>query len=141
MNGMKVPRGKRQKKKLSTTDEKIDRLTTIVERRFVAVESKMERGFAAVESKMERGFAAVESKMERGFAAVESKMERGFAAVAEDIADVRNEMATKDDLEKTKEELQSELRLKAGGLSKRLDFETDKRKILEVRVTRLEASR
>ena len=108
MNGMKVPRGKRQKKKLSTTDEKIDRLTTIVERRFVAVESKMERG---------------------------------FAAVAEDIADVRNEMATKDDLEKTKEELQSELRLKAGGLSKRLDFETDKRKILEVRVTRLEASR
>ena len=119
MNGMKVPRGKRQKKKLSTTDEKIDRLTTIVERRFVAVETKMERGFAAVES----------------------KMERGFAAVAEDIADVRNEMATKDDLEKTKEELQSELRLKAGGLSKRLDFETDKRKILEVRVTRLEASR
>ena len=115
---MKVPRDKRQKKKLST-DEKIDRLTTIVERRFVAVESKMERGFAAVES----------------------KMERGFAAVAEDIADVRNEMATKDDLEKTKEELQSEIRLKAGGLSKRLDFETDKRKILEVRVTRLEASR
>ena len=106
IDGMEAPRNKRQKKKLST-DEKIDRLTTIVERRFTAVESKMERG---------------------------------FAAVAEDIADIRNEMATKDDLKKTKEELQSEIRLKAGGLSKRLDFETDKRKVLEVRVTRLEAS-
>jgi hypothetical protein len=36
--------------------------------------------------------------MHKGFAAMEVRMEKGLAAVAEDIADIRSTMATKDDV-------------------------------------------
>ena len=42
----------------------------------------------------------------KGFADLEGKMERGFAAVAEDIADIRSKMATKDDIAAVRKEMQ-----------------------------------
>jgi predicted nucleic acid-binding Zn-ribbon protein len=41
---------------------------------------------------------SVLSTVERGFADLEGKMDRGFAAVADDIADIKSTMATKDDI-------------------------------------------
>jgi hypothetical protein len=38
------------------------------------------------------------STVQRGFADLEGKMDRGFAAVADDIADIKSTMATKDDV-------------------------------------------
>jgi hypothetical protein len=46
------------------------------------------------------------STVQRGFADLEGKMERGFAAVAEDIADIRSKMATKDDIAAVRKEMQ-----------------------------------
>jgi hypothetical protein len=73
-----------------------------------------------------------------------STVERGFAAVAEDIADIKSRMATKDDLaavNKTLDEHTKTLADHSRGLAiiKR-DVETnlDKRLQLEVRVDKLE---
>ena len=44
------------------------------------------------------------------FAALTQTVERGFAAVAEDIADIRARMATKDDLAAVRDELRAEMR-------------------------------
>ena len=41
---------------------------------------------------------SVLSTVKRGFADLEGKMDRGFAAVADDIADIKSKMATKDDI-------------------------------------------
>jgi hypothetical protein len=41
---------------------------------------------------------SVLSTVKRGFADLEGKMDRGFAAVAEDIADIKSKMATRDDI-------------------------------------------
>jgi hypothetical protein len=41
---------------------------------------------------------SVLSTVKRGFADLENKMDRGFAAVADDIADIKSKMATKDDI-------------------------------------------
>jgi septal ring factor EnvC (AmiA/AmiB activator) len=50
--------------------------------------------------------ANILSTVNRGFASLEGTMERNFAAVAEDIADLRKDMATKDDVrEIVREEL------------------------------------
>jgi hypothetical protein len=38
------------------------------------------------------------STVKRGFADLEGKMDRGFAAVADDIADIKSKMATRDDI-------------------------------------------
>jgi hypothetical protein len=72
--------------------------------------------------------------MNRGFTDVERKMERGFAAVADDIADIRKTMATKDDVRAiVREELKPiETRLsavegKVAGIDRRLDAEAIRR--------------
>ena len=57
------------KAKKATLEDKIDVLSRIVK----------------------KGFASVDSR----FASVESQMEKGFFAVAEDIADIKRDMATK----------------------------------------------
>jgi predicted nucleic acid-binding Zn-ribbon protein len=41
---------------------------------------------------------SVLSTVKRGFADLEGKMDRGFAAVADDIADIKTKMATRDDI-------------------------------------------
>jgi predicted nucleic acid-binding Zn-ribbon protein len=41
---------------------------------------------------------SVLSTVKRGFADLEGKMDRGFAAVADDIADIKSKMATRDDI-------------------------------------------
>jgi chromosome segregation ATPase len=41
---------------------------------------------------------SVLSAVKRGFADLEGKMDRGFAAVADDIADIKSTMATRDDI-------------------------------------------
>ena len=38
------------------------------------------------------------AQMQKGFASVEVNMEKGFAAVADDMADTRRDMATKDQM-------------------------------------------
>jgi septal ring factor EnvC (AmiA/AmiB activator) len=38
------------------------------------------------------------STVERGFADLDRKMDRGFSAIADDIADIKNRMATKEDI-------------------------------------------
>ena len=45
-------------------------------------------------AQMQKGFASVETKIEKSGAA----MERGFAAVADDITDIKRDMATKDQI-------------------------------------------
>ncbi len=45
-------------------------------------------------AQMQKGFASVEAKIQT----LDARMERGFAAVAEDISDVKREMATKDQI-------------------------------------------
>jgi len=47
---------------------------------------------------MQIGFASITRRMEDGFAAIDNRMESGFAAVADDIADMKRDMATKDQL-------------------------------------------
>ena len=82
--------------------------------------------------------------IDKRFESLESRMERGFAAVAEDIADIRLKMATKEELRAevsklaTKEDVRR-VEMKVEGVEKRLDFELDKRGALEVRVNKFEA--
>ncbi len=45
-------------------------------------------------AQMSAGFASVEAKIED----TNARMERGFAAVADDIGDIKHEMATKDQI-------------------------------------------
>jgi len=45
---------------------------------------------------MQKGFASMTRRMVDGFAAIDKQMESGFAAVADDIADIKRDMATKD---------------------------------------------
>ena len=45
-----------------------------------------------MDARMEKGFASIEAKLER----TDARMERGFAAVADDITDIKRDMATKD---------------------------------------------
>lgn len=79
-------------------------------------------------------FAQLTKTVHDGFASLERRMENGFAAVAEDIADIRGQMVTKDELPELvrpilREELQSiEDRLisvesKITGTNRRLDDE------------------
>ena len=49
---------------------------------------------AKMDARMEKGFTAVEVKIDK----LEGRMDRGFAAVAEDIGDIRENMATKDQI-------------------------------------------
>jgi predicted nucleic acid-binding Zn-ribbon protein len=46
-------------------------------------------------NKREATLDSVLSTVKRGFADLEGKMDRGFAAVADDIADIKSKMATK----------------------------------------------
>jgi uncharacterized protein YlxW (UPF0749 family) len=74
-----------------------------------------------------------------------STVERGFKAVAEDIAEIRKDMATKDDLSATESRLNGRIdtldatvtRLDTK-LTKFEESEIDKRKQLEVRVAAIE---
>jgi uncharacterized protein YlxW (UPF0749 family) len=74
-----------------------------------------------------------------------STVERGFKAVAEDIAEIRKDMATKDDLSATESRLNGRIdtldatvtRLDTK-LTKFEESEIDKRKQLEVRVAVIE---
>jgi hypothetical protein len=74
-----------------------------------------------------------------------STVERGFKAVAEDIAEIRKDMATKDDLAATESRLNGRIdtldatvtRLDTK-LTKFEESEIDKRKQLEVRVAVIE---
>jgi len=61
-----------------------------------ALAAQMQKGFASVDTKMQKGFASVDARMQKGFASVDTQMEKGFSAVAEDIADIKRDMATKD---------------------------------------------
>ena len=38
------------------------------------------------------------AQMQKGFASIEARTERGFAAVADDIADIKHDMARKDQI-------------------------------------------
>jgi hypothetical protein len=49
-------------------------------------------GLAKMDARMEKGFASVEAKLEK----TDVRMERGFAAIADDIADIKRDMATKE---------------------------------------------
>ena len=55
--------------------------------------------------------------------------------ILETVIFIKNKMATKEELADVKAELKSDIQ----GIHNRLDDELDKRKILEVRVSRLEA--
>jgi hypothetical protein len=74
-----------------------------------------------------------------------STVERGFKAVAEDIAEIRKDMATKDDLSATESRLNGRIDTLDATVT-RLDTklttfeesEIDKRKQLEVRVAAIE---
>jgi hypothetical protein len=74
-----------------------------------------------------------------------STMERGFAAVAEDVADIKSKMATKEDLTAVETRLDRRID-KLDGTLDRLDsklnkfeeHEIDKRLQLEVRVSAIE---
>ena len=48
--------------------------------------------FETIAAQMEKGFASIEAKLEK----TDARMERGFAAVADDIGDIKRDMATKD---------------------------------------------
>jgi hypothetical protein len=47
-------------------------------------------------TQMQKGFAAMNARMTKGFASVDARTESGFAAIADDIADIKRDMATKD---------------------------------------------
>jgi hypothetical protein len=84
---------------------------------------------------------SVISTVERGFADLEGKMERGFAAVADDIADIKNKMATKDDLtavETRIDKFDGKLDRVDTKLTKFEEREIDKRLQLEVRLSAIE---
>ena len=55
---------------------------------------QMQKGFASIDTR----FVSLETRMEHGFASIEMRVERGFAAVADDLADIKRDMATKDQL-------------------------------------------
>ena|SRR3989338_7054513 len=80
--------------------------------------------------------------VQRGFKSVEEKMELKFSTVAEDIADIQDIMATKADIADmaTKTDMK-ELEIKIDKIDNKLNSfeknELDKRKLLEVRVTKL----
>ena len=61
-----------------------------------ALAAQMQKSFASIDTKMQKSFASVEARMQKGFASVDAQMEKGFSAVAEDIADIKRDMATKD---------------------------------------------
>ena len=42
--------------------------------------------------------ASLATLIEKGFASIEARTERGFAAVADDIADIKHDMARKDQI-------------------------------------------
>lgn len=63
------------------------------------------------------------------------KMEETIAT-KDDLADLERRMAT--NLTETESRLHNEIVSKTGGISRRLDEELDKRKVLDVRVTNLE---
>ncbi|MEN9560961.1 MAG: hypothetical protein RIQ56_234 [Candidatus Parcubacteria bacterium] len=85
--------------KKQTLEQKVDTLASGLAELAVSVK----KGFADINGRladtnkrMGDGFADVNGKMEKGFARIEGLMEKGFAAVAEDIADMQEEMATKE---------------------------------------------
>jgi hypothetical protein len=74
-----------------------------------------------------------------------STVERGLKAVADDIADIRKDMATKDDLAATESRLDRRIHTLDAKidridtkLTKFEEHEIDKRKQLEVRVSKIE---
>ena len=56
--------------------------------------AKMDGRIEKMDARMEKGFASVEAKLEK----TDARMERGFGAVADDIADIKHHMATKDQI-------------------------------------------
>jgi len=74
----------------------------------------------------------------RGFKTIEKKMEHGFATVAEDIADIQDIVATKEDLAATERRLHDEIVQKDQYTQKRIDDGNEKRVRLGVRVSTLE---
>jgi hypothetical protein len=88
---------------------------------------------------------SVLSTVKRGFADLEGKMDRGFAAVADDIADIKSKMATKDDLaavetrlDRRIDKLDGKLDRVDTKLTKFEEREIDKRLQLDVRVSAIE---
>ena len=80
------------------------------------------------------------STVERGFADLDGRMDRGFSAVAEDIADIKSKMATKDDIAEIRSELRDiKARLKAveaaiedhAGHSKEIDHALERIRAIE----------
>ena len=55
-------------------------------------------------------FSGMDQATKEAFAKPTLTVERGFSAVAEDIADIRARMATKDDLAAVRDELRAEMR-------------------------------
>ena len=55
-------------------------------------------------------FSGMDQATKEAFAKLTQTVERGFSAVAEDIADIRARMATKDDLAAVRDELRAEMR-------------------------------
>jgi len=74
----------------------------------------------------------------QGFKTIEKKMELGFATVAEDIADIQDIVATKEDLAATERRLHDEIVQKDQYTQKRIDDGNEKRVRLGVRVSTLE---
>ena len=61
--------------------------------------------------------------------------------ILETVNFIKDRMATKDDLQEVQKELKDNIRrveMKVEGVDKRLDYELDKRKTLEVRVANVE---
>jgi hypothetical protein len=84
---------------------------------------------------------SVLSTVKRGLADLEGKMARSFAAVAEDIADIKSKMATKEDiarLDRRIEKLDGKLDRVDTKLTKFEEREIDKRLQLDVRVSAIE---
>jgi hypothetical protein len=88
---------------------------------------------------------SVLSTVTRAFAGLEGKMDRGFAAVADDLADIRAKMATKDDLaaaetrlDRRIDKLDGKLDRVDTKLTKFEEREIDKRLQLDVRVSAIE---
>jgi hypothetical protein len=93
---------------------------------FAKLVKAMQDGFAGVEKR----FTSLEEQIEARFAAVDARMEQGFAAVAEDIAAIKDQMATKDDLRnslKPIEERLTSVESKIAGTNRRLDEEAMRR--------------
>jgi hypothetical protein len=87
---------------------------------------------------------SVLSTVQHGFADLEGKMERGFAAAADDIADIKSKMATKDEIADVKSTLADHTKILNDHtrnlviIKKNLSTNLDKRLQLEVRVTAIE---